>query len=270
MVIAVILLALFHPCYAQEKDTIPDTSPTWSDSQTYYDYLVDQLKYPAEAISLRYTGSVYVDFKVDSLGNVFNAKVDSAEQLGYGFDKAAIEFIMSTSGKWKPGTHSGKPASAWKGASVDFSMIIWKLEKEGVVKPASTFTTTDGSFYRSKATFLGGASTMNNFIRTNMEYPEEALAKNIEGRVLVSFVVERDGRVSSVRLITDQRLGSGCDEEAVRVIKLMSGHWQPAYQRGVPVRMRFTLPIRFVPLTAREIKKKDKSRNKESPKTGKN
>ncbi|MGD9491983.1 MAG: energy transducer TonB [Bacteroidales bacterium] len=91
--------------------------------------------------------------------------------------------------------------------------------------------------------FPGGEQALLDYIGSNIHYPKKARRKNIQGTVYVSFIIETDGNVSSVRVL--RGIGGGCDEEAVRVVTLMPD-WKPGYQRGKPVRVQFNLPIRFI------------------------
>ena len=80
----------------------------------------------------------------------------------------------------------------------------------------------------------------------NIRYPEPARVNNIQGTVVVSFVVEPSGRMTYYKLLKD--IGSGCGEEALRVIRALDTiglRWQPALRDGKPVRMRQSLPLRF-------------------------
>lgn len=87
-----------------------------------------------------------------------------------------------------------------------------------------------------------GQAAMIDYLIKNIKYPEEAKKKGIQGKVLVSFVVEKDGSISEVKVVSG--IGSGCDEEAVRVVKGMP-KWVPGEQKGKPVRVQFKLPIMF-------------------------
>ncbi|MCK9450742.1 MAG: M56 family metallopeptidase [Bacteroidales bacterium] len=91
--------------------------------------------------------------------------------------------------------------------------------------------------------YPGGASEMMNFLANNIQYPEQARRQKIQGRVFVNFVVEKDGAVSNVKIL--RGIGSGCDEEAIRVVELMP-KWKPGKQRGQAVRVSFNLPVKFV------------------------
>jgi len=90
--------------------------------------------------------------------------------------------------------------------------------------------------------FPGGESSMYKFIGNNIEYPRMAKESGISGRVFVTFVVERNGSVTDVQVL--RGIGGGCDEEAIRVIKMMP-KWNPGKQRGKPVRVQYRMPIKF-------------------------
>ncbi|MDA3905280.1 MAG: energy transducer TonB [Bacteroidales bacterium] len=90
--------------------------------------------------------------------------------------------------------------------------------------------------------FPGGEAAMYKFIGNNIDYPRMAKESGISGRVFVTFVVERDGSVTDVQIL--RGIGGGCDEEAVRVIKMMP-KWTPGKQRGKPVRVQYRMPIKF-------------------------
>lgn len=83
------------------------------------------------------------------------------------------------------------------------------------------------------------------YLADNIRYPHLAIENKIEGSVVVSFVVEKDGSISNVKLLRD--IGGGCGEEALRLVESMNGkhQWIPGKQRGRTVPVRFTLPIRF-------------------------
>lgn len=90
--------------------------------------------------------------------------------------------------------------------------------------------------------YPGGQIAMLKYIMENIKYPEQAMKEGIQGRVTVSFIVEKDGRVSNVRLL--RSVQSSLDKEAVRVVKSMP-KWSPGKQKGKPVRVRFNIPVMF-------------------------
>ena len=93
-----------------------------------------------------------------------------------------------------------------------------------------------------KAEFPGGHKKLMEYLRGNIKYPEQALAKSIEGKVYVKFTVKKDGSIDDVKIIrsTDSLL----DEEAIRVVKNMP-KWIPGQTRGKDVNSSITLPVTF-------------------------
>jgi TonB family protein len=80
------------------------------------------------------------------------------------------------------------------------------------------------------------------FLGSNMKYPDEARKNKIEGTVFVDFVVEKDGKLTDVKL--KKGLDPKCDAEALRVVKLMN-NWNPGLVKGYAVRTNMVLPIKF-------------------------
>ncbi|MFD2146015.1 energy transducer TonB [Mucilaginibacter antarcticus] len=81
------------------------------------------------------------------------------------------------------------------------------------------------------------------FLQNTIRYPGVASSNGISGKVIVSFIVEKDGQLTNFKLERGQ--GYGLDEEAIRVLKLAKP-WKPGMQNGRPVRVKLTLPIAFM------------------------
>lgn len=90
--------------------------------------------------------------------------------------------------------------------------------------------------------FPGGPSALNNWIRNNISYPAEAVKNEIEGRVTVSFIVEKDGSISNVKVV--HPIEPSLDKEAVRLVAMMP-KWKPGRQNGQPARVKYFVPITF-------------------------
>jgi protein TonB len=90
--------------------------------------------------------------------------------------------------------------------------------------------------------FPGGYNAIPSYISKNIVYPEKAKKEKIEGRVFVNFIVEKDGKVSDVKVL--RGIGGGCDEEAMRVVREMPD-WTPGMQDGQAVRVSYNVPIVF-------------------------
>lgn len=90
--------------------------------------------------------------------------------------------------------------------------------------------------------FPGGEMARRKFLSENTKYPKTASEVGIDGTVHVTFIIEKNGSVTDVRIL--RGIGGGCDEEAIRVVKAMP-NWIPGKQRGKPVRVQFNMPIKF-------------------------
>lgn len=90
--------------------------------------------------------------------------------------------------------------------------------------------------------FPGGMAAWAKFIQRNLRYPAMAQEGNVQGKVFLSFVVERDGSITDVNVL--RGIGAGCDEEAIRVIK-KSPKWKAGSQNNQTVRVRYTMPISY-------------------------
>jgi protein TonB len=93
-----------------------------------------------------------------------------------------------------------------------------------------------------QASFPGGLEKFGNYLFKNIRYPAVARENNVQGKVFLTFVVEKDGSLTDIKVL--RGIGSGCDEEATRVIKA-SPKWKPGMQNGRAVRSQFTVPISF-------------------------
>ena len=90
--------------------------------------------------------------------------------------------------------------------------------------------------------FPGGIDGMMKFLIENVRYPEAAFEAEVEGRVLVQFIVETDGVISNAKVI--KKVNDDLDAEAIRVVGSMP-KWKPGMQNGKTIRVRYTLPITF-------------------------
>jgi len=91
-------------------------------------------------------------------------------------------------------------------------------------------------------TFKGGIEAFGKFLSQHLRYPPKARDNNIQGKVYLQFVIEKDGSLTEAKVT--KGVGGGCDEEALRVINL-SPKWSPGVQRGKAVRVSYTVPIFF-------------------------
>lgn len=88
----------------------------------------------------------------------------------------------------------------------------------------------------------GGLDKFRNWVMGKIQYPSIAQSMNIQGTVVLSFIIERDGSLTNIEVLSSA--DSVLDKEAIRVVG-MSPKWEPGRQRDTPVRVKFTLPINF-------------------------
>jgi protein TonB len=117
-----------------------------------------------------------------------------------------------------------------------------------IEEPAGNAEVTEDNGIRDFASvevmpeFPGGQPAWGKYLQKTMKYPPIARENNITGRVIVSFVVEKNGNLTDIKVL--RGIGGGCDEEAVRVLKAAPS-WKPGIQNGRSVRVQYTMPIFF-------------------------
>jgi len=111
----------------------------------------------------------------------------------------------------------------------------------GVVEsaPEEIFTVVE-----QMPSFPGGEGELFKYLSTNIKYPSFEADNGITGRCIVTFVVEKDGSITDVRVLRGVSGGPGCDKEALRVVKSMPS-WKPGKQNGRAARVQYNLPINF-------------------------
>lgn len=109
--------------------------------------------------------------------------------------------------------------------------------------PQDTTTALPFDQIEIKPEFNGGDATgFSKWVYENLQYPKSAYEADIQGRIVIQFTVEKDGKVSNVKLL--RGVHPDLDAEAVRVIS-SSPDWKPGYVNGEPVRVRYLFPLIF-------------------------
>jgi len=119
----------------------------------------------------------------------------------------------------------------------EYHAVAIQQEEEEEIQEQEIFQVVENA-----PAFPGGDMARMKFLQDNIKYPQMARESGIQGTVYVTFVVERNGSVTDVKIL--RGIGGGCDEEAMRVVKNMP-KWEPGKQRGKPVRVQFNMPIKF-------------------------
>lgn len=185
----------------------------------------NKITYPEEARQNGVEGRVFVKFIVNKDGNVENAEV--MRGIGSGADEEALRVVREA--KFKPGFQDGEPVRVQYALPITFRLGSTTSD----VNSDQVFKIVD-----EMPELIGGFEEL----RENIRYPEEAKQAGIEGRVYMTFVVNKQGDVENAKVV--RGLGAGADEEALRVIR--QAKFEPGYQNGEPVRVQYSIAIAFV------------------------
>ncbi len=225
-------------------------------------YIYSNIKYPAEARKAGIQGKSVVQFVVEKDGSISNIEV--LRSLGGGIDeevKRVAESMNQNGLKWTPGKQKGQKVR------VQFALpVVFKLEgptKEEIEKKKAAAGSVDQEIFKvveEMPRFPGcenegltgddlrkcAQKKMWEYVYSNLKYPEEAKAKNVEGRSIAQFTVEQDGSISDVKIV--RSIGAGTDKavtDALESMNEMDEKWIPGKQRGKDVRVMYTIPISF-------------------------
>lgn len=216
-------------------------------------------------VTLKDGSTRYIDrrgrtiLKLDGLMGVVKVGKDLYEVVIYSTDESSFR-IGLVDGKGRSTFSKEELESARKAYLESLESFERREYPENVVEeekaePESVTESSDDDevfvIVEDSPEFPGGVDSLYAFLGANIHYPAEAKKDSIEGYVFVQFVVEKDGSIHNMKVLRD--IGGGCGEEVVRVIKLMP-KWQPAKQRGEPVRCQFRLPVKF------SLEKKEKGK----------
>ena len=116
-----------------------------------------------------------------------------------------------------------------------------KVAFEPKAKPKND-QTVNMAMVEQKATFPGGDAALYKWLSTQINYPADAAEAGITGRVIVSFVIEKDGSISNARVV--RSIHPSLDAEAIRIVKKMP-KWIPGKNNGQTVRVEYIMPISF-------------------------
>ena len=205
-------------------------------------YLQTNIKYPEQAKSNGVEGRVIVQFVVNKDGSISNdTVVRSVDPL---LDAEAIRVVRSMP-NWTPGKQKGEAVRVRFTLPVTFRLDGGEESKPAEVKQVVKTSTQGEEIFNvveQMPEYPGGMEELMKFLQRNVKYPKEAQEQGKQGRVIVQFVVNKDGSITDAKIA--KSVDPQLDAEALRVVNAMP-NWTPGKQKGEPVRTRFTLPVTF-------------------------
>ena len=202
-------------------------------------FLRENLKYPIEAQKNKIEGRVITKFIVNKDGSLSDIKIEHGVHPL--LDAEAIR-VISIMPKWRPGIQRGKPVKVSFKLPVVFSLSNNNDDKEEEIEDSKIDEDEVLIVVEQQPEFPGGVKLLMKYLAVNVKYPVEAMKRGIQGRVVVNFIVQKDGSISDVKV--EKRVDPLLDAEAIRVISMMP-NWIAGEQDGKAVNVRFSLPVIF-------------------------
>lgn len=199
--------------------------------EALFRYLGENIQYPVIAQENCVQGRSICSVVIEKDGTVTNVEVvRSAGDPS--LDKEAVRVLRGMP-KWKPGMHDGTPVR------VRYTMpVVFKIVSPEPKQEEEVFVVVE-----KMPEFPGGLKALFRYLSENVKYPVIAQENGIQGEVICSFVIEKDGSITNAEVVRSAGDAS-LDKEAVRVLRGMP-RWSPGIQEGAPVRVKYTVPVNF-------------------------
>ncbi len=212
-------------------------------------FFIDQeLIYPTSAYEDRIEGVVVIAYEVNEKGQI--AHISFRKNLTPECDQETIRIFRML--EWEPATLNGIPSKDIGVFEIEYNIKKYNklCKKRGYTAILYPYEPQDTSGkiyqYRNLDTaphpvFTNKGINLAGFIAANLKYPEAAIKQNISGVVTVEFVVEPHGKISNLNIVNS--LGAGCNEEALRIVRMIK--WMPGTLHRMAVRTRMKISISF-------------------------
>ena len=207
----------------------------------YQHWVESQIEYPKKLREKGVGGRVTVEFVVEKDGSVTFSKI---LQSPHELFSAEVERVMKSSPKWSPGKQRGEPVTVKMQMRVNFQVNeflptqVKGITKYGYDEPLEKA--------EKMPSFMGGGmDKFTAWAQSKLEYPRSARKAGIDkGKIIATFIVEKDGSVSSAGVMSTLPNGKAFADEALRVIEL-SPKWEPGSNNGNPVRVKCSVTFKF-------------------------
>ena len=205
-------------------------------------FLSKNIKFPAQAAENGIQGRVIIQMVVTKEGDIAEAKVvRGVDPL---LDAEALRVINSMP-KWKPGRQEGKAVNVKYTIPVMFKLTGDNSSDKKEADTQQEAKVDENGIHQvceEMPEFPGGMQECMKWLGKNIKYPTTAQEKGIQGRVIMQFVVERDGSITEPKVV--RGVDPDLDKEALRVISIMP-NWKPGKHKGEAVRVKYTLPVMY-------------------------
>ncbi|WP_165903761.1 energy transducer TonB [Hymenobacter gummosus] len=214
-------------------------------AEAYGNYLGDKLNYPTAALQAGVQGTVEVTMVVEKTGATSNWQV--TKSLSPECDAEALRLVKAGP-RWKPAEHKGGVVRQRVTLPISFQIPAGaegaSTTATGTTQPGAAPTEAGPQVITpdEPARPVNGTEAWFEWVQQVQQYPAQARQRKVQGKVMMEFMIEKDGSLTNIKPV--KRLGSGLDEEAIRIVKL-SPKWQPAKYKGAPIRQKMVLPILF-------------------------
>ena len=204
-------------------------------------WLGQNIKYPADAKEKGVQGRVIVQFVVEKDGTIVNAKV--VRGVDPDLDAEALR-VVNQSPKWKPGKQKGEAVRVKYTLPIMFRLGNDSSDSKAAEAPREAKVDENGvhQVCEEMPEFPGGMAECMKYLSKNINYPEDCKKEGIQGRVIVQFVVDKDGSIKDPTIA--RGVHPSLDKEALRVLSSMP-NWKPGKQKGEAVKVRYTIPVMF-------------------------
>lgn len=203
-----------------------------------------ELKYPAESLKKKEGGKVMIDFIILKDSTVTDVRIKKS--VSPAIDAEALRLFKLI--QWYPAVRDRLAISYNRSITFDFEPQKYaKICKERgyIAFPYISEVDTSGKIVTHPAQFPmhpEGNFALKDFIKANLEYPRQAQLGNLQGKVVLRFIVEPSGLMTNIGV--KNHVGGGCEEEAIRVLQLIK--WYPAKKNDQLVRVEMTYPFYFI------------------------
>lgn len=226
--------------------------------QSFGKFLADNIHYPAADRASKTEGRAIVTFVVEADGTLSDIRTIKSPTPAMGAEAVRV---LSRSPRWKPGYQNSHTVRVSYTVPINFT--LGAPAKADVSSAVPKIAPQDAIYNMvdKQPSFPGGLEAFGKFLSNTIHYPQSDREAGRSGRVIATFIVERDGSLTDIKIVRTPSVSMG--DESVRVL-LRSPKWNPGIKDGKAVRVSYTVPISFTLGEADEQPLKRKALNLDS------